>query len=472
MSSASETAEERWTRSMTAIDYSNGDRYQGSTDDNGLKHGYGKYTTWANGDFYDGEYQNDTRKARWRLADGFPILKFLSWAFVYWRYRTNIVRFLFADEEDNYGNKRLHKLCLHDSHPNEAAAIQRLGLLMEKFPEAVRHANNNGYLPIHFAAWRKSPEFCQLLIEAYPGSEQIPNAKGRLPLHLACRYNTVDTVEYLYAHYPEAIDHATTTGYYPIHCAIMRDKSAAAVEIVRFLLDCDPNQKLKQCQGVSLLGYACGRQYNDSRIGAGIQMIEAIFDAHPEAIEDITISADIESFHHQVQEFINGELVYARQAEDYRLMTTPDDNGQLPLHRALQNNVRLGSIKLLVKGNPFAVLLPNNSGALPLHIACESNDSTKVIEYLVSLDPSSLNAVDRDGNTALHYACRGLNHDSIALLLETYDAISVSKRNAQEKLPLNLLWESGTVDDRESVEYMGSVFQLLRAFPEMLAISN
>ena len=55
---------------MTAIDYSNGDRYQGSTDDNGMmKHG--KYT-WANGDFCDGEYQNDMRKARWRLADGFP----------------------------------------------------------------------------------------------------------------------------------------------------------------------------------------------------------------------------------------------------------------------------------------------------------------------------------------------------------------------------------------------------------------
>jgi len=54
-----------------------------------------------------------------------------------------------------------------------------------------------------------------------------------------------------------------------------------------------------------------------------------------------------------------------------RLMMTPDGNGQLPLHSALQNNAGLGSIKLLVKDNPHhAVHTPNNSGVLPLDVAC------------------------------------------------------------------------------------------------------
>ena len=79
-----------------------------------------------------------------------------------------------------------------------------------------------------------------------------------------------------------------------------------------------------------------------------IQVIKITYDAHSEAIKDNRI----ESLRLQVQSFINNnELAYARQAKDHRLMTTPDDNGQLPLHTALQNNVRLGSIKLLVKGN-------------------------------------------------------------------------------------------------------------------------
>ena len=67
MSSASETTEACWTRNITTIDYSNGDRYQGSTDDYGLKHGYGRYN-WANGNFYDGEYQNDMRNGKGKLA--------------------------------------------------------------------------------------------------------------------------------------------------------------------------------------------------------------------------------------------------------------------------------------------------------------------------------------------------------------------------------------------------------------------
>ena len=227
-----------------------------------------------------------------------------------------------------------------------------------------------------------------------------------------------------------------------------------------------------QFQGMSLLHYACGMQHNDSNIDAGIQMIKTLYDAHPEAIEDDRIAANIRSLHNQVQAFINGELVYAHEAEDVRLMTTPDANGQLPLHRALQNNVRLGSIKLLVKGNPSAILSPNNSGALPLHVAFQYHDPTEVIEYLLGLDPSSLDAMDRDGNTALHYACRSAKHDSIAMLLEKYGAVSISKRNTHGKLPIELLWESNEVNDRESVEYMGSVFQLLRAYPEMLATSN
>ena len=147
-------------------------------------------------------------------------------------------------------------------------------------------------------------------------------------------------------------------------------------------------------------------------------------------------------------------------------------NGQLPLHTAVQNNVRLGSIKLLVKGNPPAVQSPDNSGALPLHVACQRHDSASVIQYLVGLDTTTLDAVDRDGNTALHFACHCARHDIIALLLGKYDGVSVSKRNAHGKLPIDLLWESNVVLDRDSVEYTESVFRLLKAYPEMVMTTD
>ena len=375
----------------------------------------------------------------------------------------------------NNGSMILHDLC-DNTHRKvdevaEAAATQILKFLIEKCPEAVRHADSEGRLPIHFACRWRSPEFCHVLIETYPGSERITATIGTLPLHHACAQNSLATVEYLYRQYPDAINVAVQ-GHYPIHEAIMgikqRDDSGTAVEIVQFLLDCDPDQKLIQFRGCSLLQYACKRRYNDSNIKAGIQVIKILFDAHPEAIEHNRIASRIHRRHQQVQAFINGELVYARQAEDHRRMMTPDDNGQLPLHRALQNNVRLGSIKLLVKGNPSALQTFDSNLAIPLHIACQHHDSASVVQYLLSLSATILDAVDRQWNTALHYACRGAKHDTITLLLEKYDAASVSKRNAHGKLPIDLLWESNEVSDRESVEYMGSVFQLVRAYPEMV----
>ena len=291
----------------------------------------------------------------------------------------NIIRLLVdaapdsVGSADNYGDFPLHFLCRKDSL-DEMAAMQTLKLLLEKFPEAVRHANRNGDLPIHMAAsGNKSPEFCRVLIEAYPGSERMSNGSGVFPLHYACASNTVAAVEYLYKLYPDAINHATTIGACPIHNAIAnltrRDNPIAAVDIVKFMLDCNPNVKLQKMERKSLLAYACNRVYNGSNIHAGTEMI-------------------------------------ARQAKDHRLMTTPDSDGQLPLHTALQNNVRLGSIKLLLKGNPSALRTLENNFALPLHIACEYHESADVIQYLVGLDAPTLDAVDRDGNTTLHLACR------------------------------------------------------------------
>ena len=387
----------------------------------------------------------------------------------------------------------LHILC-RNRELNEETAIQILKFLLEKQPDAVRHADNDGdpgVLPIHLASiWGKSPEFCRLLIEAYPGSEQISNADGCTPLHYACSRGSLFTVKYLYKLYPAAIDRACTGGHYPIHYAIQgilnsaafrgneRDNPATAVDIVQFLLNCDPNVKLqKSSRGDSLFHFACRHHYDDSNIETAIQIIKVLYDSYPEAIEDLIITYIVYlNQHPQVQAFIIKELVYARQARDHRLMTAPDDHGRLPLHLALQNNATLGSIKLLVKGNPHAAHSPDNSSLLPLHIACEHHDSAGVVEYLVELDTilgldaTSLGVADREGNTALHYACLGAKYDTIALLLEKYDAVSVSMRNAQNKLPIELLWESNAVEDRESVEYTDSVFRLLKAYPETLTI--
>jgi len=105
-------------------------------------------------------------------------------------------------------------------------------------------------------------------------------------------------------------------------------------------------------------------------------------------------------------------------------------------------------------------------------VACQHHDSINVIQYLLSLDAATLDAVDIEGCTALHYACRGAKYETITMLLTTYDAVSVSKRNAHGKLPIDLLFESSEGLDRDSVEYTDSVFRLLTVYPEALMNYN
>ena len=166
-------------------------------------------------------------------------------------------------------------------------------------------------------------------------------------------------------------------------------------------------------------------------------------------------------------DFLQSQLVYARQAQDMTAMTTDDNNGWLPLHRALKDNVPLGSIKLLVIGNPGALNVADRKGAYTIHIACKFS-SVKVVKYLVDLDRDSMNNVDAKNNSPLHYACQGGSLDVAKYLLEA-NVPSVSERNNEKKLPFHLLLECGeNMRDKDSMECVETVRQLLLANPEVV----
>jgi ankyrin repeat protein len=389
--------------------------------------------------------------------------------------------------ESNNGRMPLHLLCRNKDLDDEEGGLEILKLFIMRCPESVKHATReDGMLPLHSAAGFQSLEFCRLLIEAYPGSERITNDNGTLPFHNACARNTVATAKYFYQLYPESINVAENDGWYPIHCAIEigeRSNPAAMVEIIQFLLDCESNVVLQKFQDAFPLYWVCicieatngedtaAKVENTQMLSAYLKVLQILYDAHPEAIESNDVISDVGGFCAEVQAFLNIQLTYARQARDSTLMNTRDENGQLPLHRALRDNVNLGSIKLLVKGNPSAITCADNSGTIPLHVACQHHDSASVIEYLINLDPTSLHREDLDDSTALHHACRGANHAIIALLTEKYGAVSVSKRNAHGQLPIDLLLQNKNeveVRDEERVEYTESIYRLLRAYPMTL----
>ena len=378
--------------------------------------------------------------------------------------------------ENSKGHMPLHRLCRNDNL-DEEVGLEILKLLLERLPESVRHADTDDNLPIHFAAARQSPDFCRTLIEAYPGSERISNVSGFLPFHFACGNNTVTTAKYFYQLYPESISVVADNGFYPIHYATLgityrKDKPEIAISMIRFLLDCDPDVVHMTYQGKFPFYWVCFETSNTYSqmvsLNLLLKALQMFFDTHPEAIERNEVPSNVTTFHRWVRIFINNQLTYARRARDHHLMHSQDENGQLPLHRALCGEARLGSVKLLVKGNLSAVQTPDGDGALPLHLACLHYDDARIVEYLINLDLSTLRAFDGGGNTALHYACRGANHAIIALLLEKYGSMSVSKRNTNKQLPIDLLFASEAVSDKESAEYTESIYRLLKAYPETI----
>ncbi len=366
-------------------------------------------------------------------------------------------------------------LCENESL-NEEVRLEILKLLLDSCPESVQHADTDGDLPIHNAARYQSPEFCRLLIEAYPGSEQITGGHGQLPFHYACECNAVATAKYLFTLYPESINVADNDGY-PIHCAIWglqhRINPAIAVEMIQFLLGCNSNVALHKYDGKLTLCFTCESENdimeinpNQARWNAYLKVLQMIYDAHPGVIEDNQVTSNLGGFGTKSHAFVSTHLIYARQSRDQTLMTTRDENGQLPLHRVLRDNATLGSIKLLVKGNPSAICTFDNRGMIPLHAACQYHESASVVDYLIGLDSIAFRATDFEHNTALHFACRGAKYDTITLLLEKYGGIAISKRNSHNQLPIHLLLESPGVSDREDIKYMESIYRLLRAYPE------
>ena len=134
---------------------------------------------------------------------------------------------------------------------------------------------------------------------------------------------------------------------------------------------------------------------------------------------------------------------------------------------ALKDNVSLGSIKLLERANPATVQVSDQKGVYPLHIACEFS-SVKVVKYLVELAGDTLNNIDAKNNSPLHYACRRGNCDVVNYLLGA-NVPSVSERNNEKKLAIHLLFECGdNILDRESVEHVETIYQLLLANPEVV----
>eukprot|EP00984_Skeletonema_dohrnii_P009404 scaffold3604_cov83-Skeletonema_dohrnii-CCMP3373.AAC.7 len=360
---------------------------------------------------------------------------------------------------------------------NDSVVLAVLKILLEKYPDMLRDFRWNGCSVLHDAALTHLPravEVCRLIIQAFP--ELVLELHGSTddlqlqPLHLACASGNLPVVKCILDMCPDAIRGESSDGDFPIHyavCALTRTPEAA-VEVVKFLLSVDPSVASQEGIAFPLIyAYAC-LETNASNLTSGLEVIKLLYNAYPEAIVNAEASfrrgIDINETPVFVRRFFVNQLRYVTQASNLQLVRSQDENGMLPLHRALLEDAPLGTIKLFVQADPSTLQIPDSDGSLPLHIAASKYECPDVIKYLVDLNIGSLLVTDNWGDTPLHNACLEERYAVIEMFLTRYPNAPVTRRNLDGDLPIQLLLDC---DDQESADYASCIFLLLKASPEM-----
>ena len=409
-------------------------------------------------------------------------------------------------EQNECGEMPLHCLCSgsfdsREKKLDDEVAIDILKLLLAAHPDwtsiQTDEVKDDGSLPLHKAAGKKSQAFCKLLVDAYPEAVEEVDGRG-LPLHHACEDGRLETVEYLFGLYPESLNIRDDWGRLPIHCTARRLGNTVenAAEIIKFLLRHDPeclskpvvftNQYGIHNNGDLPLHIVCSFSNKDNST-------ELLYDLYPEAIlirnerrqlpidivreklDSLTVNPETgigynEERYQRLQDlipFLYAQMSHATKAQNESAMRRRDFMGLLPLHQAIRSRAPLGSIKLLVKGYPNAVNVPDGSRMHPLDIAIQYS-KVDVVKYLAELsDEDCLNVCDVNKNYPLHRACRSGNCEVIAYLLERPKSL-VSERNVDDKLPIHLFCEfvRGRWCEGETPEYTETIWRLLTAYPE------
>ena len=106
---------------------------------------------------------------------------------------------------------------------------------------------------------------------------------------------------------------------------------------------------------------------------------------------------------------------------------------------------------------------------------CKKRAAELQVEALFNLptrkeDCDVCNHCDANEDSILHYACRGGNLAVVKYLLDSHATLVASATvNAKGELPIHLLGQAGKEDkvDRESTEYIETIWLLLLANPEL-----
>ncbi len=183
------------------------------------------------------------------------------------------------------------------------------------------------------------------------------------------------------------------------------------------------------------------------------------------------------------------------QIEETMGLGLSTSTGRLLLHHVCMNErLTADIVRLVISNFPGCAGGPDEKEfqPIPLHVACWNRNTTReIVRLLIDAFPQSVRRQSLDGGMPLHYLCCGNCADSVnvlGLLLETYpEAVNHPARAGMLPIHIACMGSKSTefcqvlaqeypglddesigevdVIDRESTEYLESVFKYVRANP-------
>ena len=123
-------------------------------------------------------------------------------------------------------------------------------------------------------------------------------------------------------------------------------------------------------------------------------------------------------------------------------LTTPDDNGNQPMHVACEFGFLDGVKYIYLNCGSKSLVALNNSLTLPLLVA-SYNGHLDIIQYLKSVGINILD-VDCNGLNALHYACAGGQSEVAKYLIE--NGINIDRTGHDSDIPILYAAQNGNLE--------------------------
>ncbi|CAB9527080.1 Ankyrin Repeat [Seminavis robusta] len=134
----------------------------------------------------------------------------------------------------------------------KGASFAVVRYLCEAMPQTLGMADQEGNLPLHYAAMYSSDEIIQLLLKSHADGCNQANRSDRLPLHLLCarcwdrNAISMETVQAVLMEYPEALKCADRRGRLPLHVACSSQDPRA--DMIQLLVPAYPEALLARDQ--------------------------------------------------------------------------------------------------------------------------------------------------------------------------------------------------------------------------------